>query len=101
MAAFKNTHVSIKVLAPAAPGEDGKYYWGMVSQPACKDLFQIEATSGTTVGQLKASIATQKGYPAEKQRLIFFGKPLDNVRDLASCGFENTDEPLLHLIPNP
>lgn len=99
MAVFKNTELTIKVLEPAAAGEEGQYYWGMVSQPAPKDLFKVKGTSETKIKDLKAIIAKEKGYPVETQRFMYFGGELDDNRTLLSCGFQNTDDPLLHMIP--
>uniref|UniRef100_A0A7S2DNL9 Ubiquitin-like domain-containing protein n=1 Tax=Alexandrium andersonii TaxID=327968 RepID=A0A7S2DNL9_9DINO len=101
MAAFNNSSVMVKVLQPAPAGKTGDYYWGLVSDAAPKDLFKMSVTADTSIGTLKASIEKDKGYPAKAQRMLYFGSELDDTRTLGSCGFNNTDDPLLHLIPNP
>uniref|UniRef100_A0A7S0BBY1 Ubiquitin-like domain-containing protein n=1 Tax=Pyrodinium bahamense TaxID=73915 RepID=A0A7S0BBY1_9DINO len=98
MAAFANTAITIKVLEPA-PGDKGTFYWGMVNNPTCKDLFQVPASPDMTVRDLKAAIAKEKGYTVEEQRFLFFGTVLDDDRTLGKCGFNNSDDPLLHMIP--
>mmetsp|Transcript_80080 Transcript_80080/g.158655 ORF Transcript_80080/g.158655 Transcript_80080/m.158655 type:complete len:101 (-) Transcript_80080:179-481(-) len=98
MAAFTNSEIVIKVLQPG-PDDKGNYYWGMVAEPAPKDLFKVKATSSMTVKELKATIAQEKGYAVDTQRLMLFGGELEDSRTLASCGYENTDDPLIHMIP--
>merc|ERR1719265_1207622 len=99
MAAFDNNSVVIKVLEPLAKGEEGRYYWNLVAKPAPQDLFSMQVKKTTTVGDLKQRIMKEKGYPSEGQRFLYFGLDLDNKRSLESCGFNNTDDPLLHMLP--
>lgn len=102
MAVFANTSITIKVLEPRSgekPQEGGDYYWGMVDKAAPKDVFLIKATGAMKVKELKAAIAKEKGYAAESQRLMYFGGELEDSRTLESAGMCNTDDPLLHLIP--
>eukprot|EP00409_Alexandrium_fundyense_P003056 CAMPEP_0185902892 /NCGR_PEP_ID=MMETSP0196C-20130402/2107_1 /TAXON_ID=2932 /ORGANISM="Alexandrium fundyense, Strain CCMP1719" /LENGTH=88 /DNA_ID=CAMNT_0028621823 /DNA_START=1 /DNA_END=267 /DNA_ORIENTATION=+ len=73
--------------------------WGMVANPAPKDIFKVNTTSNTTIGELKAVIAKDNGYSANSQKLLYFGAELENERTLESCGWNNTDDPLLHMIP--
>merc|ERR1719343_306370 len=101
MAAFNNTHMSVKVLEPAAEGEEGKFYWGMVSQAGARDLFQLPVNKRTTVNQLKAMIEKEKGIDKSALRVIYCGKELAGSRDMESVGFNHTDDPLLHVIPLP
>eukprot|EP00933_Yihiella_yeosuensis_P080998 TRINITY_DN94536_c0_g1_i1.p1 TRINITY_DN94536_c0_g1~~TRINITY_DN94536_c0_g1_i1.p1 ORF type:complete len:104 (-),score=28.27 TRINITY_DN94536_c0_g1_i1:115-426(-) len=100
MAVFQNTSVCIKVLEPKDPkdSDDGDFYWGMVGTAAPKDLFKIKATGNMKVKELKSAIAKEKGYAVEAQRLLLFGGELQDHRTLESCGFMNTDDPLLHMI---
>mmetsp|Transcript_21516 Transcript_21516/g.61852 ORF Transcript_21516/g.61852 Transcript_21516/m.61852 type:complete len:102 (+) Transcript_21516:77-382(+) len=99
MAVFQNTAITVKVLEPVSGGETGDFYWNMVKQAAPKDLFKVKASSEMKVKELKAAIAKEKGYPAEQQRIMYFGGELDDNRTLISCGLQNTDDPLLHMIP--
>mmetsp|Transcript_5218 Transcript_5218/g.11823 ORF Transcript_5218/g.11823 Transcript_5218/m.11823 type:complete len:103 (-) Transcript_5218:250-558(-) len=100
MAAFTNSAISIKVLTPAAKGAEGKYYWGMVNEPGTKDLFKVSASASTTLGELKEAVAKERsGYPVKMQRFMLFGAEVADDRTLSSCGFENTDDPVLHMIP--
>eukprot|EP00440_Ansanella_granifera_P000281 gb/GFBE01000306.1/.p1 GENE.gb/GFBE01000306.1/~~gb/GFBE01000306.1/.p1 ORF type:complete len:105 (+),score=41.25 gb/GFBE01000306.1/:1-315(+) len=102
MAVFANTSIMIKVLEPKeskSSGEKGDYYWGMVDAAAPKDLFRIKCAGTTKVKELKALIAKEKGYAAEKQQLMYFGGELEDSRTLESAGMCNTDDPLLHMIP--
>lgn len=99
MAAFDNSSIAVKVLEPLAKGEEGKYYWGRVAKAAPKDLFHMKVKSTTTVGDLKQRTQKEKGYPAEGQTFLYFGRELENKQTLQSCGFNNTDDPLLHMLP--
>eukprot|EP00928_Gymnodinium_smaydae_P099491 TRINITY_DN9509_c0_g5_i1.p2 TRINITY_DN9509_c0_g5~~TRINITY_DN9509_c0_g5_i1.p2 ORF type:complete len:102 (+),score=21.26 TRINITY_DN9509_c0_g5_i1:66-371(+) len=99
MAAFSNTAISIKVLQAAAKGEDGDFYWDMASKAAPSDLFKLDANSNTTIGELKKTIAKEKGFDVQKQKFMLFGVELKDSRTLESCGFSYSDDPLLHMIP--
>jgi len=99
MAAFDNSSIAVKVLEPLKTGEQGNYYWGLVANPAPKDLFRLNVKSSMTVADLKQKIMKEKGYPCEGQRFLYFGLELDNKRTLESFGFNNTDDPLIHMLP--
>lgn len=99
MAAFDNKKIAIKVLEPLVAGEQGNYYWGLVAKPAPKDLFFMDVKASMTVAQLKQAIMKEKGYPHDGQRFLYFGLELDNQRTLESCGVNNTDDPLIHMLP--
>jgi len=99
MAAFDNSSIVVKVLEPRADGEEGKFYWGLVAKPAPRELFPMKVKSNTTVAELKQRIMKEKGYPSDGQRFLYFGQDLDNKRTMESCGFNNTDDPLLHMLP--
>eukprot|EP00441_Pelagodinium_beii_P019933 CAMPEP_0197659922 /NCGR_PEP_ID=MMETSP1338-20131121/49715_1 /TAXON_ID=43686 ORGANISM="Pelagodinium beii, Strain RCC1491" /NCGR_SAMPLE_ID=MMETSP1338 /ASSEMBLY_ACC=CAM_ASM_000754 /LENGTH=104 /DNA_ID=CAMNT_0043237113 /DNA_START=54 /DNA_END=368 /DNA_ORIENTATION=+ len=102
MAVFQNAAITIKVLEPkeqSKSAEKGEYYWGMVHSAAPVDLFKVKVTGTTKVKELKAAIAKEKGYSVESQRIMYFGGELDDSRTLESAGMQNTDDPLLHMIP--
>mmetsp|Transcript_139995 Transcript_139995/g.348906 ORF Transcript_139995/g.348906 Transcript_139995/m.348906 type:complete len:102 (+) Transcript_139995:113-418(+) len=99
MAVFSNTEITVKILEPAPAGEQGPLYWGMVKQPAAKDVFKVKASSDMKIKDLKAVVAKEKNYPVEAQRFMYFGGELADDRTLLSCGLQNTDDPLLHMIP--
>jgi len=94
-----NKEITIKMLEPVATGKTGQFYWDMVDDPAPKDIFKVAASKDMKVRELKAAIAKAKGIDVETQRLMFFGGVLADGRSLVDCGFTNTDDPLLHLIP--
>mmetsp|Transcript_40435 Transcript_40435/g.61081 ORF Transcript_40435/g.61081 Transcript_40435/m.61081 type:complete len:101 (-) Transcript_40435:84-386(-) len=97
MAVFNNTELTIKVLEPSKDGK-GDFYWGMIKNAAPSDLFKIKGSSDMKIKELKGAISKAKGYPVEGQKLMYFGGELEDSRTLISCGFQNTDDPLLHLI---
>mmetsp|Transcript_64946 Transcript_64946/g.152003 ORF Transcript_64946/g.152003 Transcript_64946/m.152003 type:complete len:105 (-) Transcript_64946:67-381(-) len=104
MAVFANTGIMIKVLEPRKgdkPAQGGDYYWGLVDEAAPKDLFRIAVTGNMKVKELKDKIAKEKGYAVDSQRIMYFGGELEDSRTLESAGMNNTDDPLLHMIPQP